>query len=71
MSSKTYVGIVMVGAAPRFYKITITQDLVYAVSYGQFPAKETIVQHLVPPVLNVHRFLCQGMLPLDNRRVCF
>ncbi|KAH9175787.1 hypothetical protein EDB89DRAFT_1944252 [Lactarius sanguifluus] len=69
--SKRYLGIVMVGVAPRFYKIVITQALEDAVRHSQFPAEETIVQRFVPPVPNMATFLCQGMLPLDNRRICF
>ena len=61
MSSKTYVGIVMVGAAPRFYKTNTTQDLVYAGSYGQFPARKQSCNILFLRLL----------LPLDNLRVCF
>lgn len=65
----------MVGVAPRFYKITITQALEDAVRRSQFPVAETlaetIVQRFVPPVPNMASFLCQGMLPLDNRQICF
>ncbi|KAI9435755.1 hypothetical protein H4582DRAFT_1968548 [Lactarius indigo] len=71
--SRRYFGIIMVGVAPRFYKITITQALCDVVRLAQFPAEETIVQCFTPPVANTANFLTlhQGMLPLDNRRICF
>ncbi|KAH8977933.1 hypothetical protein EDB86DRAFT_2816559, partial [Lactarius hatsudake] len=70
--SRRYLGIVMVGVAPCFYKITITQALADAVMHSQFPTVETIVQHFIPPVsTDLATFLRQGMLPLDNRRICF
>ncbi|KAH9034192.1 hypothetical protein EDB85DRAFT_1022260 [Lactarius pseudohatsudake] len=73
LPSKRYLGIVMVGVAPHFYKITITQALQDAVRHSQFPDEETIVQRFVPPVPNMDDFLQKGpgMLPLDNRRICF
>ncbi|KAH9001842.1 hypothetical protein EDB86DRAFT_2801393 [Lactarius hatsudake] len=72
LPSKRYLGIVMVGVAPHFYKITITQALQDAVRHSQFPDEETIVQCFVPPVPNMDTFLQgPGMLPLDNRRICF
>lgn len=73
MQEDRYIGIVMVGVAPRFYKVVITRALVDAVRYGQFPAEETIVRRLVPPVPapNVNDYLREGMLPLLNRRACF
>jgi hypothetical protein len=67
MPLKRYIGIVMNGSAPHFYKITITQALVYAVRYGLFPTEETVVERFVPPVPDA----CEGMLPLKNRHVCF
>src|ERR1700761_2611445 len=70
MPSKRYIGIVMIGTAPRFYKITVTQSLVDAVMASQIP-EETIIQRFVPPVPDAHNFLQDGMVPLDNRRVCF
>lgn len=67
MLSNTYIGIVMIGAVPHFYKISITQALVYAVRHGLFPAEETIVQRIIPLVPNMY----EGMLSLENRRVYF
>jgi hypothetical protein len=69
--SKRYIGIVTIGSAPFFYKITITQALIDAVVNSQLPAQETIIERFIPPVPNVDDFLRDGMLPLDNRHVCF
>jgi hypothetical protein len=71
VSSKAYIGIVMIGTGPRFYKINISRDLVSAVRHGLFPAEETVIQRFVPPVPNGFSFLRMGMVPLDNRHVCF
>lgn len=70
MPSKRYIGIVMIGTAPRFYKITVTRALVDAVMASQIP-EETIIQRFVPPVPDADNFLQDGMVPLDKRRVCF
>ena len=43
-----YIGIVTIGSAPFFYKITITQALVDMVMNSQFPAQETIVERFIP-----------------------
>jgi hypothetical protein len=68
--SKRYIGIVTIGSAPLFYKITITQALVDAVVDSHFPTEETIVERFIPPVPDVDDFLHDGMLSLDNRRTC-
>jgi hypothetical protein len=68
--SKRYIGIVMIGLAPLFYKITITQALVDAVMADQSPAEETIIQCFIPPVPSISSFLHQGMLPLEDRHIC-
>jgi hypothetical protein len=69
--SKRYIGIVTIGSAHFFYKITITQALVDAVMNSQFPDQETIIERYIPPVPNVDDFLRDGMLPIDNRHVSF
>jgi hypothetical protein len=69
--SKRYIGIVMIGLAPLFYKITITQALLDAVMAGQFPAEETIIQRFIPPVQSISSFLHAGMLTLEDRHICF
>jgi hypothetical protein len=71
VTSLEYIGIVMIGTGPRFYKININRDLVDAVRDGLFPAEETVIQRFVPPVPNGLSFLRGGMQPLDNRHVCF
>jgi hypothetical protein len=72
MSSKMYVGIVTIGSSAHFfYKITITQALVDAVANSQFPDQETIIERYIPPVPDVDDFLRDGMMSLDNRRICF
>jgi hypothetical protein len=69
--SKRYIGIVTIGSAHHFYKITITNALVDAVMNSQLPAQETIMERFLPPVSNADDFLRDGMLSLDNRRACF
>ena len=71
MTSKRYIGIVTIGLAHFFYKITITQALVDAVMNSQCPTQETIVERFIPPVPNLDDFLRDGMMSLDNRRICF
>jgi len=74
IQAKTIPGITMIGSTPTFYKITITQDLVQAVETGQYPANQTTVHKLVPPVDDPARLKQDGMRPLNNRAVilsCF
>ncbi|KAJ6590176.1 hypothetical protein DFH09DRAFT_976764 [Mycena vulgaris] len=61
----------MSGTAPTFYKIPISSELVTAISRAQYPPNATVVSKLVPPVPNLHRYLNEGMVPLENRRVIF
>ena len=71
-TSKRYIGIIMIGLAPaHFYKIIITQALVDAVMAGELPTEETILEHFTPPVPNMSTFLHEGLVPLENRRICF
>ncbi|KAF4618186.1 hypothetical protein D9613_011670 [Agrocybe pediades] len=60
-------GIVMIGTAPIFYKIPVTENLANAVTYGIFPQAPTIVHFHVPTIPRPHRRLSEGMKPLDNR----
>jgi hypothetical protein len=70
--SQRYIGIVMVGTGPHFYKVTVTQALVDAVALSQFPAEETLVQRFIPPVPNTDSSsLHEGMRSLENRHVLF
>jgi hypothetical protein len=74
IQAKTIPGITMIGSTPTFYKINVTQDLLYAVETGQYPANPTTVYKLVPPVDDLSRLRQNGMKPLNNRAVilgCF
>jgi hypothetical protein len=62
IQAKMIPGIIMAGSMPTFYKIPITQDLVYAVETGRHPEKPTIVHKHIPLVADLN-----GMMPLDNR----
>jgi hypothetical protein len=64
--SKRYIGIVMIGTGPHFYKITITEALVDAVGQAQFPTEGTLVERFIPPVPNT-----EGMRSLENRHVYY
>ena len=67
-------GIIMVGSAPFFYKVTVTRALSRAVERGQYPAHATVVYRFKPPVPNRGNYFVDGMLPLENRRIilaCF
>jgi hypothetical protein len=73
---KIMPGIILSGASPTFYKIPVSEDLVYAVQTGQYPKQETVVLAHRPAVLPSARRPSsgEGMNPLDNRRVilsCF
>jgi hypothetical protein len=71
MASQRYIGMGMIRSAPRLYKITITQALLNAVVSSQPPAEETIIERFVPPVPNMDNFIVDGMVPLQNRYICF
>jgi hypothetical protein len=66
---REYTAIIMIGTAPIFYKATITRALKEAIERAENPAAETVVQCLVP--IEDENFLNNGMVPLDNRFVCF
>ncbi|KAJ2915618.1 hypothetical protein MD484_g4789, partial [Candolleomyces efflorescens] len=68
LESKVVSGIVMVGTAPTFFKIPITQELVTHVRHGTYPPTATIVNYCFPPVPRPARRRRDGMKPLDNRR---
>ncbi|KAJ7769118.1 hypothetical protein DFH07DRAFT_290430 [Mycena maculata] len=69
--SKVFAGIVVTGTALTFYKIPISEDLLDAISRAQYPTAPTVVHKLVPPVPNLHKYLSEGMVSLDNRRIVF
>jgi hypothetical protein len=67
-------GIVMVGTAPIFYRITVTAALIDALATSTHPVESTIVLKCIPSVPNPVNYSIQGMRPLENRRVilqCF
>jgi hypothetical protein len=59
-------GIVMTGTLPTFFKIPVTQSLLYHIACGIRPPKETRVTYCFPLVPARRR--TEGMKPLDNRR---
>ena len=70
-TTREYIGIIMRGLTPTFYKIPISLDLVEAVQNTQYPDEhQTTVQRFLPPVEDPD-FLTNGMRPLDNRKMCF
>lgn len=71
VTSKVFAGIVMTGTGPTFYKIPISSELVTAIGSAQYPPTATVVSKLIPPVPDLHRYLNDGMVPLENRRVVF
>ncbi|TEB33833.1 hypothetical protein FA13DRAFT_1789655 [Coprinellus micaceus] len=64
-----FAGITLTGTAPIFYKIPITQELLFAINTGQYPAQQTVVHRFIPPVPDPNSFFDQGMQTLENRRV--
>jgi hypothetical protein len=64
-----YMGIIMIGTAPYFYKIQITERLKEAIECAESPMANTILHRFIP--IEDAGFLDDGMVPLHNRRVCF
>lgn len=62
----------MLGSAPTFYKIPVTQELLVAVEHGQFPLTPTVVQRFCPPGAEqiIHNSFGISM-NLENRRLAF
>ena len=74
LQSKTFAGITMVGTAPTFYKIPVTDEILISLATSQYPPQVTTVEKLVPPVPFPERLANDGMKPLVNRRIilqCF
>jgi len=69
--SKVIAGITMLGTAPTFFKIPVTQDLVSAVELGRYPPTPTVVTMHVPDVPRPTYLVAEGMEPLDNREIIF
>ena len=59
----------LTGTVPTFYKIPVTDTLLYSIITVQFPPQPTVVQRLIPPVPNITRLFKDGMRPLENRRI--
>ena len=60
-------GIIMLGTMPIFYKIPVTDDLMYNVHHGTYPPQPTHVTIYYPPIPRPHCQCYEGMKPLDNR----
>lgn len=74
LQSKTFAGITMVGTAPTFYKIPVTQELLMSLATSQYPPHATMVEKFLPPVPSLGKLPSDGMKPLVNRRIilqCF
>jgi hypothetical protein len=71
LQSKTFAGITMVGTAPTFYKIPVTEELLTSLATSQYPPQATIVEKFFPPVPSLARLSNDGMRPLANRRIIF
>jgi len=64
----------MIGTAPTFYKIPVTDEILISLATSQYPTQVTTVTKLVPPVPFPERLANDGMKPLVNRRIilqCF
>ncbi|KAJ7843014.1 hypothetical protein B0H13DRAFT_2676459 [Mycena leptocephala] len=64
VAAQTYPGIVMIGTAPTFYQIPVSEALVQAVNSRLDPPAATVVQKPRPPVDRVRNYLEDGMVPL-------
>jgi len=74
LHSKTFAGITMVGTAPTFYKIPVTEEILISLATAQYPLQVTTIEKLIPPVPFPARLASDGMKPLVNRRIilqCF
>ena len=61
----------MVGTAPTFYKIPVTEEILISLATSQYPLQAITVEKLVPPVPFPGRLANDGMKPLVNRRIIF
>ena len=64
-------GIAMVGTAPYFYRVLITDALLTAVETASFPDEETVIFRFIPPVPDMDSYVSDGMRPLENRHIVF
>ena len=61
----------MVGSAPIFYNIVLTEKLLHCIYDGIYPSEETVVLKYVPPVPVPAHYQSFGIRPLENRRIVF
>ncbi|OBZ65509.1 hypothetical protein A0H81_14462 [Grifola frondosa] len=75
LPSTVFPGITMIGTAPIFYRIPVTEELLTVVATAAYPSDHrTVVQRFIPPVTHPQLYVQQGLVPLDNRYVvmqCF
>ncbi|KAK0235430.1 hypothetical protein EDD85DRAFT_887982 [Armillaria nabsnona] len=67
LDEKIMPGIVMLGTMPTFYKIPVSQSLLYHIRHGTYPPELTQVTCCAVPVPRPG----EGMKPLDNRKEIF
>lgn len=65
---KDFPCIAMIGTAPVFYRILITQSLSENLHR---PGQTLVVKKLIPPVPDMGRYIVDGMVPLENRKIVF
>ena len=61
----------MIGTAPTFYKIPVTEEFLISLATAQYPLQATTIEKLIPPVPSPARLANDGMKPLDNRGIIF
>ena len=61
LHSKTFAGITMVGTAPTFYKIPLTEELLISLATAQYPLQATTIEKLIPPVPSPARLANDGI----------
>lgn len=65
---RDFACIVMIGTAPIFYRISIGNQLVQNLDQvGQ----SLTIRKFVPPVADQSRYIVEGMVPLENRKLVF
>lgn len=58
----------MVGTAPIFYRVLVDHQVA---DHLDRPGQSLVVKKLVPPVPDTGRYIVDGMVPLQNRRIVF
>ncbi|KAK0186722.1 hypothetical protein F5146DRAFT_935951 [Armillaria mellea] len=67
LTEKIMPGIMMLGTTPTFYKVPVSQSLLYHIRHGTYPPELTQVTCCAVPVPRPG----EGMKPLDNRKEIF